>query len=44
MARGVHGTVPVRDSKALHGPALLFTPSAFSSFVAAVQQRKLEES
>lgn len=43
IARGVHGTVPVRDSKVLHGPAILFTPSAFSSFVAAVQQRKLEE-
>ncbi|WJY39910.1 DUF397 domain-containing protein [Streptomyces sp. P9-2B-2] len=29
--------VPVRDSKAPHGPALLFDASAWSSFVTAVK-------
>ncbi|MEN3586201.1 DUF397 domain-containing protein [Streptomyces sp. ZYX-F-203] len=29
--------VPIRDSKDPHGPALVFEPSAWSSFVAAVQ-------
>ncbi|MPY53461.1 DUF397 domain-containing protein [Streptomyces acidicola] len=32
------GVIPVRDSKAPHGPALTFEPSAWSSFVAAVQR------
>ncbi|WP_155059453.1 DUF397 domain-containing protein [Streptomyces blattellae] len=31
------GIVPVRDSKDSDGPALIFEPSAWSSFVAAVQ-------
>ncbi|MBO8184716.1 DUF397 domain-containing protein [Streptomyces spirodelae] len=35
------GTVPVRDSKAPHGPALTFTASAWSSFVTAVQRDAL---
>ncbi|MEU9113296.1 DUF397 domain-containing protein [Streptomyces sp. NPDC048483] len=29
--------VPVRDSKNPHGPALLFEPAAWSSFVTAVK-------
>ncbi|MFD5412221.1 DUF397 domain-containing protein [Streptomyces nojiriensis] len=29
--------VPVRDSKIPHGPALLFPPDGWSSFVAAVK-------
>jgi hypothetical protein len=33
--------VPVRDSKNPHGPAVLFTASAWSSFVAAVKDRAL---
>ncbi|MFG2832670.1 DUF397 domain-containing protein [Streptomyces sp. NPDC048434] len=32
-----HGTVPVRDSKDPDGPALIFEPAAWSSFVAGVQ-------
>ncbi|WP_137982303.1 DUF397 domain-containing protein [Streptomyces violaceusniger] len=31
------GVVPVRDSKDPHGPALVFEPCAWSSFVAAVK-------
>lgn len=33
--------VPVRDSKAPHGPALLFDASAWSSFVTAVKDGQL---
>ncbi|GLV77882.1 DUF397 domain-containing protein [Streptomyces hygroscopicus] len=32
------GVVPVRDSKDPHGPALLFEPTAWSSFVSAVRR------
>jgi Domain of unknown function (DUF397) len=32
------GIVPVRDSKTPDGPALTFGPSAWSSFIATVQQ------
>lgn len=32
-----HGTVPVRDSKDLNGPALMFGPAAWSAFVTGVQ-------
>ncbi|QKW50452.1 DUF397 domain-containing protein [Streptomyces buecherae] len=32
-----HGTVPVRDSKDPHGPALAFDTSAWSAFVAGVK-------
>ncbi|WP_338671832.1 DUF397 domain-containing protein [Streptomyces sp. SCSIO 30461] len=32
------GIIPVRDSKDSHGPALTFEPSAWSSFVDAVQR------
>jgi hypothetical protein len=31
------GEVPVRDSKNLDGPALAFTPAAWSTFVTAIQ-------
>ncbi|RLU83113.1 DUF397 domain-containing protein [Streptomyces griseocarneus] len=31
------GTVPIRDSKAPHGPALSFGSGAWSSFVAGVK-------
>ncbi|MFF4605804.1 DUF397 domain-containing protein [Streptomyces sp. NPDC001339] len=31
------GMVPVRDSKAPHGPALVFAADGWSSFVAAVK-------
>ena len=36
--------VPVRDSKAPHGPALLVPTPAWSSFVSAVQQGELGNS
>ncbi|MBB5939891.1 DUF397 domain-containing protein [Streptomyces zagrosensis] len=32
-----NGTVPVRDSKDPHGPALAFTTSAWSAFLAGVK-------
>ncbi|MGW2280462.1 DUF397 domain-containing protein [Streptomyces sp. NPDC001770] len=36
-----HPTVPVRDSKAANGPALVFSPAGWSSFVAAVKSGEL---
>ncbi|MFI9261145.1 DUF397 domain-containing protein [Streptomyces sioyaensis] len=36
-ASAASGAVPVRDSKAPHGPALTFETAAWSSFVAAVK-------
>ncbi|MBY8885763.1 DUF397 domain-containing protein [Streptomyces sp. PTM05] len=33
--------VPVRDSKDPHGPALLFTPHAWSAFIGAVKSGEL---
>lgn len=32
------GVVPVRDSKTPDGPALIFRPSSWSSFINTVQQ------
>ncbi|AQA11935.1 DUF397 domain-containing protein [Streptomyces malaysiensis] len=32
------GVVPVRDSKDPHGPALMFDPTAWSSFVSAIRR------
>ncbi|MEU9969420.1 DUF397 domain-containing protein [Streptomyces malaysiensis] len=32
------GVVPVRDSKDPHGPALMFEPTAWSSFVSAIRR------
>jgi hypothetical protein len=37
VALGHHPLVPVRDSKAPHGPALAFGTDAWSVFVAAVK-------
>ena len=34
---GGHAHIPVRDSKAPEGPALVFEPSAWSAFVSAVK-------
>ncbi|WP_432000031.1 DUF397 domain-containing protein [Streptomyces sioyaensis] len=34
---GAQGTVPVRDSKAPEGPALMFKPTAWSAFVTGIQ-------
>ncbi|MFE4519222.1 DUF397 domain-containing protein [Kitasatospora sp. NPDC056783] len=36
VAEGATGSVPVRDSKDPHGPALAFTPEAWRSFVAGI--------
>ncbi|MFC8721227.1 DUF397 domain-containing protein [Kitasatospora sp. NPDC057198] len=36
------GTVPVRDSKDPHGPALLFPATAWSAFVTAVRTGGLD--
>ncbi|WP_433893352.1 DUF397 domain-containing protein [Streptomyces sp. CA-111067] len=37
VADGIPGVVPVRDSKDPQGPALTFTPGAWSAFVADVK-------
>jgi hypothetical protein len=37
VADGIPGIVPVRDSKDPQGPALTFTPGAWSAFVADVK-------
>ncbi|MGY4959006.1 DUF397 domain-containing protein [Streptomyces nigrescens] len=37
----VQGAVPVRDSKAPDGPALVFTTDAWACFVGAVQRGDL---
>ncbi|MEC4016218.1 DUF397 domain-containing protein [Streptomyces sp. H27-D2] len=37
VANGYRGVVPVRDSKATEGPALMPTTEAWSSFVSAVK-------
>jgi hypothetical protein len=36
-----YATVPVRDSKSPDGPALIFAPATFTTFVSAVQQGQL---
>ncbi|MFG2865882.1 DUF397 domain-containing protein [Streptomyces sioyaensis] len=41
VADGFPGTVPVRDSKDPHGPALTFEATAWSSFVTAVKSGQL---
>ncbi|MGF1429297.1 DUF397 domain-containing protein [Kitasatospora sp. LaBMicrA B282] len=33
--------IPVRDSKDPHGPALAFTPTAFTAFLAAIKDDTL---
>ncbi|MER7787455.1 DUF397 domain-containing protein [Streptomyces sp. NPDC097640] len=37
VARG-HASIPVRDSKNPHGPALVFEPSVWSAFLSAVKE------
>ncbi|MFH8556468.1 DUF397 domain-containing protein [Streptomyces celluloflavus] len=37
VADGFPGVVPVRDSKDLHGPALVFRADGWASFVASVK-------
>lgn len=41
MSDGYPAGVPVRDSKAPHGPALIFETVAWSSFVDAVKGPEL---
>ncbi|MFE7142126.1 DUF397 domain-containing protein [Streptomyces sp. NPDC057644] len=40
VARG-HATVPIRDSKAADGPAILFSADGWSSFVTALKGGRL---
>ncbi|MEU8787039.1 DUF397 domain-containing protein [Streptomyces sp. NPDC048637] len=40
VADGLHGAVPVRDSKNPHGPALVFPTAGWSSFLTAVKSGK----
>ncbi|GCD38552.1 toxin [Streptomyces chrestomyceticus JCM 4735] len=35
---GIPGLIPVRDSKAPHGPALVFSHVAFAAFVGALNR------
>ncbi|MFG2908650.1 DUF397 domain-containing protein [Kitasatospora sp. NPDC048286] len=37
VASGLPDSIPVRDSKDAHGPALAFAPEAWRSFVAGVR-------
>ncbi|PJE97504.1 DUF397 domain-containing protein [Streptomyces carminius] len=41
VADGLPGAVPVRDSKEPQGPALVFGPDAWASFVTAVRGGRL---
>ncbi|MER5548116.1 DUF397 domain-containing protein [Streptomyces sp. NPDC001118] len=43
VARG-HAVVPVRDSKAVTGPALLFSTDGWQSFVTAVKDGRIGDS
>ena len=38
VAHNLPGVIPVRDSKTPEGPALLFSPAAYSAFVANVRE------
>lgn len=40
VARG-HATIPVRDSKATTGPAVLFSADGWRSFIGAVKQGRI---
>ncbi|MET9966057.1 DUF397 domain-containing protein [Streptomyces sp. NPDC006356] len=40
VARG-HATIPVRDSKATTGPAVLFSTDGWRSFIGAVKQGRI---
>ncbi len=37
-----HAVIAVRDSKDPHGPALLFSPEAFTGFINDVNERKFD--
>ncbi|WBB72182.1 DUF397 domain-containing protein [Micromonospora sp. WMMD1128] len=41
VAANLPGVVAVRDSKDEHGPALVFAPDTFETFVAAVKDQRL---
>ncbi|MGW1116280.1 DUF397 domain-containing protein [Streptomyces tanashiensis] len=43
VADGFASAVPVRDSKALGGPVLVFSACGWSSFVAAVKDGQLND-
>nr|WSZ95912.1 DUF397 domain-containing protein [Streptomyces sp. NBC_00857] len=44
VADGLTGVVPVRDSKAPHGPHLTFPHDAFASFVRSVRRGEFDAS
>lgn len=37
VARNLPGAIAVRDSKAPHGPVLIFTPADWSTFIASLK-------
>ena len=41
VADGYPGVVPVRDSKDPQGPALTFTPAAWTTFIASIRNGEL---
>ncbi|MBD0672703.1 DUF397 domain-containing protein [Streptomyces sp. CBMA156] len=41
VAGGLLDSIPVRDSKDPHGPALAFTPEAWRAFIAGIQANGL---
>jgi len=41
VADGYPGIVPVRDSKDPQGPALTFTPTAWTTFIASIRNGEL---
>ena len=41
VADGYPGVVPVRDSKDPQGPALTFTPTAWTTFIASIRNGEL---
>ncbi|MCG3041761.1 DUF397 domain-containing protein [Streptomyces sp. S1A] len=40
MADGFPGIVPVRDSKAPHGPVLAFPPTSWASFISELKAER----
>ncbi|MFF5715843.1 DUF397 domain-containing protein [Streptomyces buecherae] len=41
VGAGVPNTVPVRDSKDPHGPALTFDPAAWNAFITSIKAGEL---
>ncbi|MER5319335.1 DUF397 domain-containing protein [Streptosporangium roseum] len=43
VADNLPGVVAVRDSKDLHGPALVFTPDGWRAFTGAVKRGEFDD-